>query len=214
MQLSLSNLCLLLVDDERNQLELTSVGLQEFFENLVIVEASSASQAFDEIRKRHFDCIVADYKMPDMDGLELCKTLRKSKNETPFILFTGHGSELVAERAFKVGVDGYLRKERGLSVYAVLAQKIRANVRRRRSEEALRVSEERFSKAFQSSPAIKAITRLSDGLFVDVNESFLNAFGYSREEVIGNTSKKLRMFWGEEGREKLVSLLRAALSLN
>lgn len=59
---------------------------------------------------------------------------------------------------------------------------------RKKAEEALQLSEERFSKAFRASPAAVSITRLTDGRFVDVNDSFLRIFGYSRDEIFGLSS--------------------------
>lgn len=59
---------------------------------------------------------------------------------------------------------------------------------RKKAEEALQLSEERFSKAFRSSPAAISITRLSDGKFVDVNDSFLKIFGYTRAELFDLSS--------------------------
>jgi PAS domain S-box-containing protein len=64
----------------------------------------------------------------------------------------------------------------------------------KRAEEAWRLSEERFSKAFNQSPAAISITRLADGRYVDVNQTFLELLEYRREEVIGHTSPELNVF--------------------
>lgn len=60
-------------------------------------------------------------------------------------------------------------------------------------EEALKQSEERFAAAFHSSPIIMAIALLDSGVLIDVNDAFLEAFGYRREEVLGKTDKELTM---------------------
>ncbi|MBI5521240.1 MAG: PAS domain S-box protein [Desulfarculus sp.] len=59
---------------------------------------------------------------------------------------------------------------------------------RKQAEEALRQSEEKFSKAFRHSPALMALTVLEDGTYLDVNDKFLDLLGMPREEVIGRTS--------------------------
>jgi PAS domain S-box-containing protein len=65
---------------------------------------------------------------------------------------------------------------------------------RKRLEEILRLSEERFSKAFNASPLLMAITTFKGGRFIDINQSFCQVFGYSREELIGHTSSELGMW--------------------
>jgi len=62
---------------------------------------------------------------------------------------------------------------------------------RKRREQALQVSEERFSKAFHNSPTPMAIRRLKDDAFVDANEKLLRTFGYSRDEFIGRAMNEL-----------------------
>lgn len=62
---------------------------------------------------------------------------------------------------------------------------------RKQALEKLRQSEERFSKAFHASPDMISLSRLNDNVFVDVNESFLRATGYMRDEVIGKSAADL-----------------------
>jgi PAS domain S-box-containing protein len=73
------------------------------------------------------------------------------------------------------------------------------------AQKALRESEERFSKAFHFSPAPLIITRLADGCFLNVNDSFLRTFGYEREEVIGKTVRELDIYIDHEDRNQLIS---------
>ncbi len=57
----------------------------------------------------------------------------------------------------------------------------------------IKLSEEKFSKAFQSNSAMMAISD-EDGRFLDVNDAFLRTLGYSREEILGQTSEELKLF--------------------
>ncbi|NEP42853.1 MAG: PAS domain S-box protein, partial [Okeania sp. SIO2H7] len=61
-------------------------------------------------------------------------------------------------------------------------------------EAALQASEERFAKAFNTSPIGISITTLANGYFLDVNDSFLRQLGMPREEVIAKTSQELDMW--------------------
>src|SRR5262249_40372314 len=71
---------------------------------------------------------------------------------------------------------------------------------RQRAEEALRESEERFAKAFQANPDPMSIHRFSDGMYIDVNRSFLNVTGFSREEVVGRTVDEVNMVVDQQAR--------------
>lgn len=81
---------------------------------------------------------------------------------------------------------------------------------RKRAEEGLRRSEELFSKAFRASPDAYIISRLSDGMLLDVNDSFSGTTGYSRDEVVGRPIAELNKIWSDlNDRDHMVAILRA-----
>ncbi|GAF98192.1 unnamed protein product, partial [marine sediment metagenome] len=82
------------------------------------------------------------------------------------------------------------------------------------SEQKLMESEEKFSKAFHSSPTLMAITRIKDGYFIDVNSTYCQVLGYSREELIGNTSLELDLWVNPEQRSKFKKKLEEFKKIN
>jgi len=78
---------------------------------------------------------------------------------------------------------------------------------RKRAEEALRDSEEKFAKVFHGAPVWITVTDLATGMYVDVNETLLRVSGCTREEVIGHTASELGWI-PAEARERLVHELR------
>src|SRR5262249_37895702 len=64
----------------------------------------------------------------------------------------------------------------------------------KRMERALRLSEEKFSKAFLASPYAIVISGMEDGRLIEVNDSFLRIMGFAREESIGRTSFELGLW--------------------
>ena len=80
---------------------------------------------------------------------------------------------------------------------------------RKRIEDALRGSEERFAKAFRASPHPIGITEMATGRCIEVNDACLELFGFRREEVIGNTTLMLGIWPNPEDRARLIERLKA-----
>ena len=80
---------------------------------------------------------------------------------------------------------------------------------RKQTEEALRESEEKFSKAFQHSPMTLSITRAKDSCYIDVNPTFESLSGWRREEVIGRTAFDLGIWVDPRERVAFVKRLAA-----
>jgi PAS domain S-box-containing protein len=87
-----------------------------------------------------------------------------------------------------------IRDEQGAIVGSVVVG--RDITERKRAEEALRLSEIKFSRAFANNPAAIALTRLEDGVVLEVNNTWLDLCGFSRGEIIGRSA---RMMWPSTG---------------
>ncbi|MBD3172639.1 response regulator [Candidatus Bathyarchaeota archaeon] len=122
------------VDDEKNQLEFTKLFLEQIEKDVIVDSVNNPEEALKRQEKENYDCIISDYKMMSMNGIELAQKVRK-KSDVPFILYTGHGSEEVAELAFSSGIDDYLRKETEPTHYQVLAKRIKETVEKHRLDE-------------------------------------------------------------------------------
>jgi len=75
---------------------------------------------------------------------------------------------------------------------------------RRRIEQALRASEEKFSAIFHLSPVALGVTSLQKGIFVDVNEAWIVQFGHARERILGRTSLEIGLWTDVEERARLL----------
>ena len=75
------------------------------------------------------------------------------------------------------------------------------------TDEALKESKEKYSKAFQSSPYSITITRVKDGKFIEVNDAFTSIFGFTREEALANSAIELNMWVNKEERKWVISTL-------
>jgi PAS domain S-box-containing protein len=79
---------------------------------------------------------------------------------------------------------------------------------RKKTEEALRESEERFSKSFKTSPISFMIANMEDGRIIEINDAFTSISGFSREEAIGNTTLNMKIWVHEEDRKRMIVSLR------
>jgi PAS domain S-box-containing protein len=80
---------------------------------------------------------------------------------------------------------------------------------RSQAENQLRLSEERFAKAFKSSPVPMSLQSLSDFRYIDVNDAYLEMTGYERAELVGSTSIDRNLWVDKEVRAEIFDQLRA-----
>ncbi len=120
------SLRVLFVDDESRILQQGRMFLERKDDRLFIDTAESGEEGLNLMDRNDFDCIVSDYQMPGMDGLEFLRVVREDRNcDVPFIVFTGKGREDVAMDALNLGADRYLQKGSDPKTqYGVLAQAI------------------------------------------------------------------------------------------
>jgi PAS domain S-box-containing protein len=78
---------------------------------------------------------------------------------------------------------------------------------RKNAEEALRLSEEKFSKAFHSTPDSVTLTDIGSGRIIEANEGFEGAMGYSHDEIVGKTALELQLWEDPDDRARLVNRL-------
>jgi excisionase family DNA binding protein len=98
----------LVVDDEASIRDLLSktLALAEYD----VDTAADASTALGRVRATEYDLLIADLRMPGMDGLTLIRQVKRIRAELPVIIITGFSTESTAIEAVNLGVAGYLRK--------------------------------------------------------------------------------------------------------
>jgi len=149
----------LLVDDDPPLADLMASRLEELRAELDVVVETDPNDALERFGSGDIDCIVSDYHMPEMNGIELLRCVREMDLDVPFMLFTAKGSEDIASEAVSEGVTDYFRKQRGDDQFHVIANRIENAVRRtqtelaiRRRERALRALSETVSEPVATPP--------------------------------------------------------------
>ncbi|EMA33882.1 response regulator [Haloarcula japonica] len=133
-----SRISVLHVDDEPGLAETAAGFLRHENEGFSVATVTSASEGLERLAEAAFDCVVSDYNMPEMNGIDFLRAVRATYPELPFVLFTGKGSEDIASDAISAGVSDYLQKRGGAERYTLLANRIENLVAQHRAEEGLR----------------------------------------------------------------------------
>jgi DNA-binding response OmpR family regulator len=96
----------LCVDDEPELLKIAKLFLEREGE-FAVDTLTSATEAMEQLNTNQYDAIVADYAMPEMDGIAFLRALKSMGNTIPVIIFTGRGREEVVIEALNNGADFY-----------------------------------------------------------------------------------------------------------
>ena len=113
---------ILFVDDDRTILSLVEEYLTAF--DYRITAVNNGLKALELIKEKDFDVVFTDFKMPDIDGLELLAVIKEYRPATEVIMVTGHGTMESAIQAMKFGSYDYIQKPFKLDVLRILIDKI------------------------------------------------------------------------------------------
>jgi CheY-like chemotaxis protein len=103
---------ILLIDDELEFLEVMGSRIKSWGYDLIA--ATNGKEAIDAVENKNPDIVVLDYKLPDMDGVEVLKEIRKINKEIPVIMFTAYADEKSMKGTEELGAYALIPK---LSVY-------------------------------------------------------------------------------------------------
>lgn len=174
----------LYVDDEPGLLDIGKEFLEQTGDFRVEL-SDSAQDALVRIRTGNFDAIIADYQMPEMDGITFLREVRARYGNLPFILFTGRGREEVVILALNSGADFYLQKGgEPRAQFAELAHKIRQAIERRSAEKTLKNSERYLDSIIEMSPNSMWISD-STGTMIRMNQACRDMLQITDADVVG-----------------------------
>lgn len=99
---------ILLMEDETNLAKGLQMVLEE--EGYEVAVAITGESALEKLGRHYFDLILADLRLPDMDGMDVVKQVKEQQPETEAIIITGYPTVASAVASSKIGVYEYLRK--------------------------------------------------------------------------------------------------------
>lgn len=145
--------------------------------------------AFEQaLQAKHYDIILADYCLPDFDGLSALAITREKQPDTPFIFVSGMLGEEIAIDSLQRGATDYVLKQRlerlAPAVKRALAEATERQ-RREQTEAALRESEERYRFLLDSVKDHALFMTDREGIIATWNSGAARLLGYAEEEIIG-----------------------------
>ncbi|MFN8830465.1 MAG: response regulator transcription factor [Labrys sp. (in: a-proteobacteria)] len=122
---------ILLVDDE-DELRSALAEQLALYDEFEVIQAESATKAIQSSKVDHLDLIIMDVGLPDMDGREAIKLMRKNGFKAPVIMLTGHDSDSDTILGLEAGANDYVTKP---FRFAVLLARVRAQLRQHEASE-------------------------------------------------------------------------------
>lgn len=99
---------ILVVDDEPSIVQLSRLYLER--EGYRVIEAGDGQTALELVHRSLPALVVLDIMLPEMDGLDVCRTLRTEKNQVPIIIVTARDDDIDKILGLELGADDYLTK--------------------------------------------------------------------------------------------------------
>ena len=174
-------------DDELRESLKEQLALYDEFE---LATAPNAAKGLDQAKAGHFDLLILDVGLPDMDGRELCKQMRKSGFKSPILMLTGNATDSDMILGLDAGANDYVTKP---FKFAVLLARIRAQLRQHeQSEDAVfaigRYTFKPASKLLVDEGGVK--TRLTE------KETSILKYLYRAGEKVVSREVLLHEVWG------------------
>ncbi len=179
----------LYIEDDIETAELCRAVLGNY--DYTVELAYTGKEGLELFQSSEYDAVILDYRLPDVDGLEVAEEILKQAPDISIIFMTARGSEQVAAEAMTLGVAYYVVKDNP-NVYSKLLPEIVKKAITRTEEkreienvqEKLRTSEEIYRSIFENS-AEGIISIDSIGVIESFNPHAEAIFGYTAQEVIG-----------------------------
>ncbi len=171
----------------------TIAGLEETLkeENFEVSTSMSGQMGYDKALEGQFDLIILDIMLPDKNGTEICRDLRKNRVNTPILMLTGKKEEIDIVLGFGVGADDYLTKPFSLRI---LVERVKALLRRPQEIKS-DIEEYSFSNFYLNFKKNEA-TKSGKSIELSVLEYKVLKYLISHEGEVIERNKLLDEVWG------------------
>jgi CheY-like chemotaxis protein len=162
----------LIVDDEPNVTVVLAAGLEKLGQDYVIETANSGSEALKKVERTPYALMITDYKMPDLNGLDLAMAVRRVSPSTQVILMTAYGTAGLRDKVGNLHLDGYVDKPFSVARIREIVEdavgRVSHEVTERPSEPVVEESVDGQMEALQRNTNARCVLLLSaDGFLIE-----------------------------------------------
>ena len=122
------------VDDDPALLDLAADFLERLDGEMTLLSETDPRAVPERLETEAIDCVISDMRMPECDGVELCRRVREDHPDLPFVLFTSERGDDVVEEAMDAGATDFIAKDPGVEQYERLADRVREAVHDHRGD--------------------------------------------------------------------------------
>jgi PAS domain S-box-containing protein len=181
---------ILFVEDKSSDVELEVSELKKEKLQFEYSAVSTRESLLESLNTFKPDIIISDYMVPTLHGLDALKMVKNYNNNIPFIICTGSVNEDIAVECIKAGAQDYVIKEHLTRLPFAVKETVEQVIIQKEKEASdllLRENEEKLQSIFTAAPV--GIGLVTNHILIEINDTFCKMVGYSRQELIGKTSR-------------------------
>jgi PAS domain S-box-containing protein len=200
------------LEDEPDYSDLVRSLFEKEGLEIELIRAGNATEFASLLEKEDFDVILADYLLPDSNGIDALRLAQEKRPDTPFLLVSGTMREEAAIEGLKAGATDYvlkLRPERLVPAVWRAVLEAKKGEKLRQIETELIQREKEYRLIFDGNPTPMWVFDQETLAFLEVNDAAVQHYGYSREEFL---AMKLTDMHPPEDGPALIEYLQGASS--
>ena len=186
-------LSILLVDDEENLQDALRLNFE--MEGYEVTSAYDGLQALKAVENEHFDLIVLDVMLPEIDGVTVCENIRLTNNEIPILMLSAKNQSADRVLGLKKGADDYLSKPFNLEELLLRVQNLIQKSQRISSKESL-PDEYRFGNNVINFKSLECVNKKGEMVPLTKKEGMLLKLLIENKNEVVTREKILQSVWG------------------
>lgn len=191
--MSQEKISILLVEDEENLQEALKLNLE--LENYEVTGVYDGVEALKAVQQEHFDLIILDVMLPELDGIAVCESIRLQNNDIPILILSAKNSSADRVLGLKKGADDYLTKPFNLEELLLRVSKLVQKSQRIATRQPLD-AQYRFGKNLIDFKAQECVTKDGEKISLTKKEMMLLKLLIENKNEVVTREKILQSVWG------------------